>query len=444
MRLAAVCLGTVCLGTVCLGTVCLGASAARALDIKLWPLIDYRRTETGGRSLRLLGPLFAYERNDGTSSITLRPLFSLTRTPQRGASELAVLYPAFISRREREQTTLRLLGLVSYQSAPPHPSTQWERRFTVFPLVFYRHSAVRGTALSVLPFYADLDNMFGYERIQMIAFPVFLRLQGSLVERTWAPFPFVGWSGGTLGSGVRVFPFYGYDQEGEAHRTRYILWPFYVTQERHFTRPERERRLVAFPFYSSIESPGQHSRGYGIVAVTHSIDRTAQTDTWGFPWPFWVSQRDLRTGERTALRLAPFFGTRRAGDVDSRFLLWPLYRRQTQATADYRHTRRDAFLVLYRDIEDVQFDRGHHRRLRTLFPLVRAAERDGRREMSTPAVLDALFPRNEIVRQLYAPLWQLYRREQDGAQPARWSLLWDLVSSDGTTVRYPVHLDTAP
>ena len=77
---------------------CLGlllTSPASALDVKLWPLIDYHR-EASGTSLHLLGPLFAYETGGGASTLTLRPLFSFTRGPRAHDNQLALLYPLFV------------------------------------------------------------------------------------------------------------------------------------------------------------------------------------------------------------------------------------------------------------------------------------------------------------------------------------------------------------
>jgi hypothetical protein len=413
---------------------------AHALDLKLWPLIDYHHDATGARVFHLLGPLISYESNAEQSELTVRPLFTLTHGPRVGESRFALLYPLWVSRWNADESDHRVLGLITYRrESAPRPG-DWERRFTVFPGLFYRYSRTRGTQLSVLPFYADLHDVFGFERIQMIAFPLYLRLQEPLRVRTWLPFPFVGWSGGTLGRGVRLWPVYGWDQHGEVDRMRYVLWPFYVTQDHHFTRPEAEHRLLVFPFYARLDSPARESRSYAGVFLTHTIDREAHTETWGFPWPFWVSQRDLNTGRRTALRLAPFYEDTHVGSVHKQFVLWPVYRWQTQEVDGYRFQRSDVLFVLYRNIDEAQPESDHHRHLRTLFPLYRATEQDGEDERSTLAVLDALFPRNETIRRLYAPLWQLYTWHADGTQ-ARWSLLWDLISSDGTRVRYPISLN---
>ncbi len=414
-------------------------SPARALDIKLWPLVDYHSDTSGQRSLHLLGPLFAYESSADSQQITLRPLFSFTRGPRISHNQLSVLYPLFVSHWEPALTDYRLFGLITYTTeTDPHPDG-WDRRFTIFPFIFYRYSHLRGARLSVLPFYADVDDFFGYQRVQMFLFPLYMRLEEALTTRTWVLFPFVSWSGGTLGQGYRIWPIYGWNQDGETERYHYILWPFYISREIHFTRPEREQQLVMFPFYSRIDSPTTRSRSYGFF--THSIDRKANRETWGFPWPLWLTQYELTTGKRTTLRLAPFYGDSYFGDLHSRFVMWPLYRWRTQELEDYRYTRSDVFWVLYRDIDEAQPQTHHSRRVRTLFPMFRAVADDDHEEMGTLALLDALFPRNPSIQQLYAPLWQLYTRERDADLPPRWSVLWDLVSSDGTRVRYPVYFD---
>lgn len=413
------------------------ATPAHGLDFKLWPLIDYHSNAAGERTLHLLGPLFSYETGPQRWELTLRPVFSLTRSRGRAKNELSILYPVFVSRWQPAYSDHRLLGLINYRSETRADGPA--RRFTIFPLVFYRHDETQGTALFVFPFYADMGNFFGYERVTMFAFPVYLHLQEPLRERTWVLFPFVSWSGGTLGQGYRIWPFYGWDQNGEADRFTYVMWPFYIERERHFTRPERERQLIVAPFYASLDSSTTRSRAYGLL--THTIDREAGSETWGFPWPLCLSRRDLATGQRTALRIVPFYEDSRIGDRHTRFVMWPFYRWYTQEVDAYRYTRSDVLWVLYRNIEQVQLQYHHRERLRTLFPAFRAQASDDHRELSTLALLDALFPHNPTIRRVYAPLWQLYAEERDGDGPRRWSLLWDLVSSDGTQVRYPLYFN---
>ncbi|MFI5365788.1 MAG: hypothetical protein ACHQ4J_09200 [Candidatus Binatia bacterium] len=424
-----------------IGILLLLCAPAHAFDLKLWPLINYHYDAAGTQSLQLLGPLFSYVRSPEQREITLRPLFSYVDGPRVADNQFSLLYPIFVSRWAPELTEYRMLGLISFTSQNARQPDEWDRRFTIFPFVFYRYSRTLGTWLSVLPFYANVRDFLGYERIQMIAFPLYLHLQEPLVQRTWLPFPFISWADGALARGFRVWPFYGWDDEGDVERFRYVMWPFYISYERHFTRPERERRLILFPFHSRIDSAAKTSRSYVGPFFTHTVDRKAHTDTWGFPWPLWVTQYDLTTGQRTGLRLAPFYEDTHLGNSHNHFILWPAYRWNTQEVDSYRHTRSDALLVLYRNIEDAQPELHHDRTLRTLFPLYRASNDDGDAALASPALLDALFPRNPTIQRLYAPLWQVYTGQRDGKQPARWSLLWDLISSDGTQLSYPVHLD---
>ena len=133
------------------------------------------------------------------------------------------------------------------------------------------------------------------------------------------------------------------------------MWPFYIAYENHFTLPERERRVVSIPFFARTDSPTLRSRSYGMF-FTHTVDRNAHTDTWGFPWPLWMSQRDLNTGERTSLRIAPFYENSQLGNVHRHFVMWPVFRWKTQEEDAYRYSRSDVFLVLERDIHEVQLD----------------------------------------------------------------------------------------
>jgi len=410
-----------------------------AFDLKLWPLIDYHSDTDGHRELNLLGPLLSYRSGDEDTEFTLRPLFSYTHSSHRSQHQLSVLYPLFVSRWGAALNDFRLFGLITYTIETAPQPEEWDRRFTIFPFVFYRYSHVRGARLSVLPFYADVDDIFGYQRFQMFLFPLYLRLEEALETHTWLPFPFVSWAGGKLGQGFRIWPLYGWNQDGETERYRYILWPFYISREIHFTRPEREQQLVLFPFYFSIDSPTTRSRAYGLL--THTIDRKAGTEAWGFPWPLWLAQYDLTSHKRTSLRLAPFYGDSQFANLHSRFLLWPLYRWRTQETDDYVYSRSDVLWVVYRNIDEEQPQTRHRRHVRALFPLFREVADDDHEHMGTLALLDALFPRNPDIERLYVPLWNVYSRERDADLPSRWSVLWDLVSSDGKQVRYPVYLD---
>jgi len=415
------------------------APRARPWVLKVWPVVDYENTDERVE-LRLLGPLVELRRDASERMFAMRPLVYLRARPGSEGREAALLYPLTSVRWSPARASTRVLGLFSLQSRAPLAPGHWDRRLTVFPFVFYRHSAESGSELSILPFYADLQNFLGYQRIRTVLFPLFFRLEEPMVRRSWVAFPFFSWTGGTLGKGWRVWPLYGWEERGEGEKFRYVLWPFYIRQWHHRGSQQPEVRTVVFPFYARSHGPALRSTALLGPFFTHSVDTEARLETWGFPWPLWVLQRRTDTGERLALRIAPFYGDRRQGDIRSRFLLWPLYRERTQEGPDHRYERRDVGLVLWRRVVDEDLRGGHWWMRHALFPLWRAEEKNGESSGQVAALYDALVPWSRIVREVYAPLWRLYGYRRKEGQRRQWSLLWNLVSSAEGELRYPVDM----
>src|SRR5262249_43344399 len=149
-------------------------------------------------------------------------------------------FPLVSLRREPGHRSFRaLLASGAVTDAP-------SRHLTLFPFVFWRDDVEHGSQLGVLPFYLRLDGFFGWEEMETIAFPLWLRVRSGGVARRFHPFPFVSTvrsapadrpvdgsaPGATGASGFRVWPFFGItDVPGREH-THYVLWPFWIDQER--------------------------------------------------------------------------------------------------------------------------------------------------------------------------------------------------------------------
>src|SRR5439155_1421486 len=208
-----------------------------AVDVKLWPLFRY--ASSGAQDelhWTALGPFVEFTRTAETRDLYVRPLLHLHQ--QRGATpgdRADILYPLAASRWDPDHESFRFL-LFTYRRTPepgtahapgaPPPPAEWPSRFTLFPFIFYRQSPERGVRLSVLPFYFDLDDFLGYDRVTAVMFPVYLRLEEPRVVRRFYGFPFVSTVGGSDGRGVRVFPFYGRSDVGGVS-SRFYLWPAY-------------------------------------------------------------------------------------------------------------------------------------------------------------------------------------------------------------------------
>lgn len=416
----------------------LSAPPATARTLKLWPLFEYQSDAAAGtRSVKLLGPLLEYQSDPHYLRLAIRPLLSIRQARVGHDDEVRILYPLMTSRwGEEEQTTTAAGGLFRYRTATSAGGkTLTRQHFRAFPFYFYDWEPAGGTDASLVPFYADLESFLGFERVQMIAFPGYLRLRQPLVDRRYLLFPFFGTVGGPLGSGYRVWPLYGRKTFGATYDSGFVLWPFYVWETRT-ERGESEERLVSFPFYSRVRGPARASTAYGTIFYVHTFDRAAAEESWGFPWPLWVYEKSTATDERMTLRLFPFYQSRRQGQLDARFVAWPLWRERRFSDDGVRYTRTDGLLVLYRDEERTNVARGTTTRLRTLFPAYRDERDDDVAQGGAPALLDAILPQNLAVRELYAPLWQVYA--WDGpVQAPRWSVAWGALTHAHDTTTYP-------
>jgi len=433
----------------------LAATQAHAFDVKLWPLFRYARDDERGQ-LRwsAFGPFMEYVQTPETRDLYVRPFLALHQrrgpTPDDRAD---ICYPLVSSRWTEDHQSFRFLLFTyrtqsaSHEAEPEAPSSAYTSRLTVFPFIWYRHDPDDGTGMSVFPFWLDLDDFVGFERVRTVMFPAYLELTEPRVERRFHPFPFYSTVGGEDGDGVRVWPFYGRKDIAGRERSRYVLWPFHVRSEVLVPGYGWERRRVNFPVWSAIDGEARTSRAWGMIAYTHTVDRREDSDVTGSPWPLVVRAKHIGADEYYTWRLVPFYGRSDRDGISSRFYMWPAYRVKRQDTDEFHYERRDAVFLLWRHQTLDGGERNWHERLDTLFPLYRDQDDDGRRFGQAPAILDSLMPENRGILGSWAPLWAFARwdtRPSDSGEGVRdWNLLYGLAAREGGHLLGPWHLEDA-
>jgi hypothetical protein len=415
---------------------------ANALELKVWPLVDVERSAALTR-IRVLGPLFEWRNDRDTTTLALRPLWRSQVVEESGNREGSLLYPVARWKRTEGSFAVRFFGLVSYERrTEPTPTAPAAREFTVFPFVFFRQSPETGTSLSVVPFYANLPRLLGYERVQMVLFPLYLRLVEPLSERRWLPFPFLSRVGGRLGSGFRAWPLFGHTVIGSRSETRYFVWPFWIRHVEHPGRDGQVTTRISWPLFSLVDGPQIQSRTFGYLLIlplyTRTLDRKNGTETAGFPWPFWTIQRETATGERSSIRLAPLYQDRRTAVFRSVFYLWPFYRWRQGLGDASGYERTDVLFVLYRDQHEGE-DEATRRHTRVVLPLRISRSDDDDARSQTFTLLDGLFPKNEELEALWAPLYRIYATETSGVGTRR-DVLWRMWEWGGGRHRPPLYL----
>lgn len=415
------------------------AAPARALDVKLWPL--FRWTRDGPRlHWSALGPLLEYDASPETRDLRIRPLLWLTHERDEVRSELA--YPLAGSRWSDTYRSFRFL-LFTWRTNPmpgAPPDAEWESRTALFPFFFHRHRPGEATGVGLFPFYLDMEDFLGWDRVQTILFPLWLRLSEPRVERQFFLFPFVSTIGGEDGRGFRVFPFWGTKEIAGRERTRYILWPFHIRQDRLVPGYGWEHRRVNFPVFSAIDGPLRTHRAWGVVARTHTVDRRTGSESFGAPWPLAFRERRLGEEEWRTWRLVPIYGRSDRDGIHSRFWAWPALRWKMQDADDFRYERTDVLAVLWRRQVLTSDASGRRERLTTLFPLLRSEEVNGRRFGQVPALVDGLMPKNRGVGGMWAPLWRVVEWDTAPDGSRDWSLFWGLVGRRGGRLEGPWHV----
>lgn len=408
----------------------LAPAPAVAGEFKLWPLFRVASAPREGL-LRwtALGPLVEYFRTPDGFTLHIRPLLTLERHNTQPSDVRAdLLFPLARWRATDDDFSLRFL-LFTYRTkhVPAAPGTS-ESALGIYPFAFLRRDA-RGTSGGVFPFYLDLHDVLGYDRVQTVLFPAYLRLDTPRVERRFYLFPLASTMGGPDGSGGTAFPFYGDTTERDQDHTRWILWPWHIRREHKLLDGGWAIDRVDLPFVASSERPGVHTRGYGLIGLTHTVDERAGTEAIGSPWPLVLRMRRLGEDAWFTWRAAPLYGRTDIDGFSSRFYAWPLYRWRRLTTANSLFERTDVLLLLWR-WQHERLPSGRNQIVHTLFPLWRAAIDDQRHYGQAPALVDSILPTNRGVLDAWAPLYGLLRWDTGPQGTLDWNLLWGLVTRD--------------
>ncbi|HEY2385481.1 MAG TPA: hypothetical protein VGK30_00850 [Candidatus Binatia bacterium] len=425
-----------------LAAVLLAAPRLDARELKLWPFFDYQSDpESGSRRLRILGPILEYASDPVYRTFAFRPLFSVRQARVGHDDEVNLLYPFLTSRwQNEEQTTKSFGGLLSYRTTTSTDGkTLISQRFRALPLYFYDWDGPRGARASLVPLYADLEDVAGYSRVQMVAFPGYLRLVRPEYQRRYWLYPFFDQVSGPHADGFGVWPAYGRMHVEGRYDGGYTAWPFYVW-DAHTRDGETERRFTSFPFYSTVEGPHRQSVAYGGVLYVHSRDERTDLESTAFPWPLWESERRMSTGEQVTTRLLPFYEWRQEGALETRRVAWPLFTEHRYDDGVRAYRRIDGFVILVHDEHDTDVATGKTSHVFALFPGVVDVGDGSWDRGNAPALADAMVPEDRVVRRLYAPLWSAYAWDGSLAEP-RVSMGWGAVEREGTQTTGPWRFD---
>ncbi len=417
---------------------------ARAEE-NVWPFFVKRSDPAAqAETAEYLGPLI-FQRTNGERTRGFRPLFMTTQAGNVTTGNF--LYPFFTWRHEPGYRQFSFFELVNFRSEEASTAApgKTDEHFDVWPVYFSRHSAddPAGNYQAVFPLGGTIRNRFGRDRINFALFPLYGQTLKNGKLTTNAPWPFLSFIGGEGYHGFEFWPLFGREARDNDYAREFYLWPLFYKSVSRLDQPVPEVKFGALPFFARDSGPGYLSETYAwpLFGYTH---RTVpyHYDEQRYLWPLFVQGHGDR---REVNRWAPFYTHSTIKGYDKTWLLWPLYRRaQWDDTDSGVAQEKNQFLFfVYWSLEQRSLTNpaaapAHKTHL---WPLFSAWDNGaGRQQVQVLSPFEVFFPNNREVRQLWTPLFALYRYDRQPELGVRHSFLWNAVTYRRTAANREFHL----
>jgi hypothetical protein len=421
-----------------------------------------------GTRTEAFGPFFYMQSEPDGLTFAVPPLFSKTDMTATDSEEFDLLYPLLTFDRYGRERRWQVLQLLNFSAGQDQSDTD-TRRLTLFPIYFQQRSEdERRNYTALFPLLGRTQNRFGRSELEFALWPLWVKTTrrnraSDLPDDpfTAAPYRFLNARRGDvttfnvlypffhyrMGEGLRgwqFWPLYGHEEKlptlktndwGDVitlpgHRKDFALWPIWYNQHRGIGTTNQEHAHAILPFYAVQRSPARDSTSYlWPIGVTVTEDRARKYREVDAPWPFIVFAR----GEgKTANRIWPLYSHVLNTNLETRFILWPIYKQNAIHSTPLERVRHRILFFLYDQVTEINSETGKERVRRNAWPLFTyRKDFQGNSRLQLLAPLEPLVPGNTSVERNYSPLWSLWRSEKNpAAGKSSQSLLWNLYRNE--------------
>jgi hypothetical protein len=415
----------------------------RSAEQNVWPFRVSEVDEHTGQAdpQNFFGPLLERRTGlEGRQVQALRPLFLHTAQGEKEASYL--LYPFFTWRKAPGYSSFSFFDLVNDRQEDARTGRGAVHGLDLWPFYFSRETGDPATSYSAFfPVGGTIKHRFGDDRLTWAAFPLYLQTEKSGRSITYAPWPIVRVISGAGHQGFELWPLFGARARAGDYRERFVFWPLFYLHESHLSAAQPTVEFGALPFYTSETGPGYRNVNilWPLFGAMHRTE-PARYDETRYLWPFLVQGRGT---DRYVNRWGPVYSHSVIKGYDKTWLLWPLYRHATwrEAGLDQEQNRLLWFIYWSLEQRDPRRPAAAPAYKRHLWPLFSAWDNGaGRRQIQLLSPLEVFFPGNDVVRELYSPLFAVYRYDQSAPDDRRGKLLWGLISWHDSPTEKEFHL----
>lgn len=407
----------------------LSAAVTHGAERNRWPLaVEQQQPDGSIRSGEYVGPLFFTSHEPGRPAHRgFRPFYLKSATTDR--QTVAFLYPLFVWDQRDGYRSFTFFQLINRQQETASDQTAIHR-FDVWPFYFSRTTPDSATSYrAFFPFGGVIKERFGKDRIQFVLFPLYSHTEKNGLHITHAPWPFLRFIDGAGHHGFEFWPLFGQRARAQDYERQFYLWPLFYKSARQLSEPVPTVSVGALPFYSRDTAPGYRNENY----LWPFFGYTRRTEPYRYAenrylWPFFVQGAG---DQRHVNRWAPFYTHSIIKGYDKTWVLWPVYRHATWSQDGIAQKKNQFLFFVYWSLQQrSQTNPSAAPAHKThLWPLVSAWDNGaGRRQWQVFSPFEVFFPHNETIRQVYSPLFALYRYDRSDPATVRQAWLWNAVT----------------
>jgi hypothetical protein len=363
-----------------------------------------------------------YEKTASTNQsefFAVRPFYSSSVDPAEERARRDYFWPLYTRKDFKDERYGRFL-FFGY-SLNFSPETDRYRHW-VLPFYFKGTSAYDENYFALFPLGGKIYEILGRDKVMFVLFPIYAKSHVNEVYTTSVLWPIYSNSKGGKVDRFRIWPLYGRSSREDEYNKKFVLWPFYNSVE-YTNERNPGGGFILFPIYGRVQTKMGDSRWY----IPPFFRYAKSENQWivNAPWPF----IQMAGGDVHKRVVWPLYGKKRLGINKSQYYLWPIIWHNETDYIEYIQHRR--FVVPFfssssRVISkpDGMYEKGDISSRRwKIWPLM-SWQRN--HEDSQFRFLELWpWPNPSGIERNWAPLWTLYRRENNSGQIGH-HILWGL------------------
>lgn len=374
-----------------------------------------------------IGPLWSSHTRNGVEYNTFRPFFTIASNRKEGRQSAYFLYPLF--KRHKSPHDVRWQGIIAKSRYPNNPDDLEKKR--IFMIYDYQKPGQDARAKrSLFPISGRIDHFMGNDTVSWTLFPLWLQSAKNGENRYAFLWPFIHWQKGETSGGGSFWPLRGHTWKTDSYDHQYWLWPLIFSHKNNLDQETPWIKHGFLPFYSYEHSATLESKTWLWPFFGYTQKKDPDYYETRLLWPIFVQARG---SDKNINRWAPFYTHSQYKNTDKKWYCWPFIKRK-----DWDHSEKNLsfqqrqFLFFFvwthrqQSLDDPQKFNAH--KIHVWPFLSHWNNGNGQKQIQMLSPLEPFFQHNEVIRELYSPLFALFRYSEKGPDHHMASFCFNLIT----------------